>query len=195
METTIQIQLSETLLFELESAGVKFAHWKSNIRLPESLEGKTDLDLLVHPDDRFKFERVLLDLSCKKLISQPWGRYPEVDDWLGMDTGTGSFLHIHAHYRIVTGIKHVKHLVLPWIEIFFRHIQKDPLTGWPIPVPEMETLVLLVRIWAKMPPLERLKSKPNVPGHILDELSLLLDKIDPDYLRNIIEEAARADGT
>src|SRR5437879_13387463 len=36
-------------LFEsLGRAGVRYCHWKSNWRLPETLRGETDLDLLVH---------------------------------------------------------------------------------------------------------------------------------------------------
>src|SRR5436309_14565995 len=53
-------------LFEsLGRAGVRYCHWKSNWRLPETLRGETDLDLLVHRADTSRFLAVVGALGFK----------------------------------------------------------------------------------------------------------------------------------
>ena len=53
-------------LFEsLGRAGVRYCHWKSNWRLPETLRGETDLDLLVHRADTSRFLAVVGALRLK----------------------------------------------------------------------------------------------------------------------------------
>ena len=37
-------------IFLEETKNLNWCHWKSNIRLEQSLSGKTDLDILVHPE-------------------------------------------------------------------------------------------------------------------------------------------------
>ncbi|SIT75514.1 hypothetical protein [Pontibacter indicus] len=179
---------SERLLHELFGKQIRFAHWKSNGHLLKSLEGKTDLDLLIHPDDRPKFEVCLTGLGYKKIISQAWSSYPLVEDWLGFDEQTGNLLHIHTHYALVTGIQHVKHLYLPWLEQFFQHIVYDAATGWPIPKPALESIILFIRIWAKMPPYERIKSDPTIPYYLKDELVSLLSKTSPVEISQLCKE-------
>ncbi|MBD1397712.1 hypothetical protein H9Q13_11100 [Pontibacter sp. JH31] len=167
---------SVRLLEELKNANISFAHWKSNSHLLKSLAGKTDLDILIKPENRSRFESSMQDLGYKRLVSQPWSTYPNVDDWIGLDQETGCLLHLHTHYALVTGIQHVKHLYLPWLDIFFDHVVTDEKTGWPIPKPELEAIILFVRIWAKMPPAERIKSVPSIPPYIKEELITLLRK-------------------
>src|SRR3989475_12715934 len=53
-------------LFEcLGRAGVRYCHWKSNWRLPETLRGVTDLDLLVHRAHMSRFLSVVGALGMK----------------------------------------------------------------------------------------------------------------------------------
>lgn len=47
----------------IDSAGVAYAHWKSNEHLDASLRGETDLDLLVPPEQMPAFERVVANLA------------------------------------------------------------------------------------------------------------------------------------
>jgi thymidylate kinase len=176
------------LLAALQQKRIRFAHWKSNIRLPRSLAGKTDLDLLVYPEDRGAFDALMQELAYKKLHSQPWSTYPQVEDWIGMDEETGNWLHLHTHYALVTGIQHVKHLYLPWTREFFQHLTTDQQTGWPIPKPEMESLILLIRIWAKTPPLVRLHSRPQIPEYLQDELVGLLHQTHTDELSDLCKK-------
>ncbi|EJF10730.1 hypothetical protein [Pontibacter sp. BAB1700] len=188
MKEYVATKESEKLLQELFRNEIRFAHWKSNGHLLKSLEGKTDLDLLVYPDDRLKYEACLTQMGYKKIISQAWSSYPLVEDWLGFDEHTGNLLHLHTHYALVTGIQHVKHLYLPWLKQFFQHIVLDAATGWPIPKPGLEAIILFVRIWAKMPPAERMKSDPAIPYYLKEELVYLLSKTSPEELSQLCRE-------
>lgn len=165
---------SKVLLEALKKAGIRFAHWKGNSHLMKALEGQSDIELLIDPAHKEDFEEVMKKLSFKKATSPKWSTYPKVEDWIGFDSETGNLLHLHTHYTIVTGIKYVKHLYLPWLEEFFSQLKTDPKSGWPIPKPELEAIVLLIRIWAKMPLNKRMKKNPEVPENSVQELVQLL---------------------
>lgn len=185
---TTHIGESTRLLDTLHLHGVRFAHWKSNCRLEESITGKTDLDILVHADSKIAFTECMYMLGYKKLQSPSWSSYPRVEDWLAFDNDSGNFLHLHTHYALVTGIQHVKHLYLPWEEIFFQHIKIDQATGWPIPITELEAIILFIRLSAKMPLGERRKKLKNIPPYLKEELVNLLKKSDIDVLIELCDE-------
>jgi thymidylate kinase len=173
---------SAELLADLQQHNVWFAHWKGNTHLLASLEGKTDLEILVHPDNRLQFERILRKRLYKKLTTQPWNKVPANEDWIGFDFETGTLLHLHTHYDLATKITNSKYLHLPWLEQFFRHVKIDALTGWPIPIPEMEALVLLVRIHANL-----LHDKKGI-GKKQKELQALLSQVRVQRFLEICRE-------
>jgi thymidylate kinase len=156
----------------LQASGVFFVHWKSNNHLSEALAGQTDLDLYIRTADRRAFEDVMREMRAHKLRSQPWANYPGVEDWLVLDDSSMKFLHLHVHYQLITGLKRVKHLHLAWESALHENVRLDRGSQWPIPTAELELLMLLVRIWAKMPPWRRLLH-PKIPAHILRELDFL----------------------
>lgn len=171
------------LLADLLQANVRFAHWKGNTHLQASLSGKTDIDILVHPADRLLYEKVLINRSYKKLNTQPWNAFPALEDWLGFDYATGALLHLHTHYDLVNGITYGKYLQLPWLHQFFKHLKTDKHTGWPIPAPELETIVLLIRIQAN-----HLFKKPGIPGGKQNELRTLLSQVQTNLFHGLCRE-------
>lgn len=175
------LRASQDLREALSARNVRFAHWKSNGHLAEALAGETDLDLLVHRGDEAAFRNALQDLRALPMTSPPWARYPEIEDWLILDAAAGALLHLHVHFEMLTGLKRVKHLRLPWKVELLASVRPDPASGWPIPSAEMELLNLLVRIWAKMPLARRLL-KWKIPGHIQNELHWLQAQTDPARL-------------
>jgi Thymidylate kinase len=164
---------STELLAELQRENLRFVHWKGNAHLPESMQGKSDIEMLVHPTDRNQFENLVKRRLYKKLHAQPGHRYPGIEDWLAMDYDTGTLLHIHTHYNLVTKISDGRYLQLPWLQQFFRHLTIDETTGWPIPTREMETIVLLIRIHARM-----IFKKPEIPVLKQKELRELLSQVE-----------------
>jgi thymidylate kinase len=188
MHSSIEpLSVSHEVRSALKAGGVCAVHWKSNSHLAEALAGKTDMDLYVCPEQAQAFSRILSQLGGLKISSQPWARYPGIEDWLMFDGPSGNLLHLHVHFLLLTGLKRVKHLNLPWREAFLANLRNDPATGWPIPTAEMELLTLLVRLWAKMPPWRQLIS-PKVPGHIGTELSLLVKEAEPPKLAALAKQ-------
>jgi thymidylate kinase len=165
---SVTVHLRAALL----EASIGFALWKSNYHIGDALAGNTDLDMLVNRHDQLRFETTLYKLAAIKVLSQPWARYPNVEDWLVFDRTTGGFLHLHVHFNMLTGLKRIKHLQLPWANTVLANLRIDERSGWPTPTAEMELLILLIRIWAKMPPWRRLFA-PKIPPHVKEEMRWL----------------------
>ncbi|WP_266205208.1 nucleoside/nucleotide kinase family protein [Pontibacter kalidii] len=171
------LQLCTDLLEELQLKKIKFAHWKGNMHLLDSLKGETDIELLLKPGDRAAFEEIMENLDFKQAVSPPWSVYPYVEDWIGFDEETGSLLHLHTHYALVISTSYGGYALLPWLEQFFNHLTTDEVTGWPIPEPEMELLILLVRLQVKGNSPEYQISEVHAEKKA--ELLALLKKADP----------------
>lgn len=167
--------------------GLRFVHWKSNGHLAEALSGQTDLDVYADPLQRPEIRECLRGQGWLEVISQPWGRYPDVDDWLGVDVETGRFLHLHLHFALVTGLRRIKHLKLPWGFALLANTDHalDPV--WPTPTAEMELMILIVRMWAKMPPAKR-KGTLRLPPHVRAEFDWLMSRADPEKLAELAGE-------
>ena len=94
---------------------------------------------------------------------------------------------MHVHYALLTGLKRVKHLRLPWEEVLLANLRHDAASGWPIPAAELELIVLLVRIWAKMSPQYRLAGV-RIPRTVLAELDWLRADADEQETTRIMGE-------
>lgn len=171
----------------LSANGLRFVHWKSNGHLAEALAGLTDLDIFADPLQRDAVADCLKEQGCVRVLSQPWASYPDVEDWLAVDPETGRFLHLHLHFALVTGLRRVKHLRIPWGEALLINADHALDAAWPTPTAEMELMILLVRMWAKMPPRRRLHG-PRLPPHVRRELDWLLSRADPAILRRLSGE-------
>ena len=171
----------------LAANGIRFVHWKSNGHLAEALSGRTDIDVFADPARREDVRDILRQQNCLEVVSQPWGRYPDVEDWLTVDDETGRFLHIHLHFALVTGLRRIKHLRLPWEEALLSHSDHalDPV--WPTPTAEMELMILVVRMWAKMPPAKR-KARLKLPPHVRAEFDWLRSRADRAKLDRLAGE-------
>ncbi|OKL39559.1 nucleoside/nucleotide kinase family protein [Pontibacter flavimaris] len=179
------LKLCTDLLEALRLGKINFAHWKGNMHLLDSLTGKTDVELLIKPEDRAAFEEVMEALHFKQAESPSWSRYPHVEDWLGFDEETGSLLHLHTHYSLVISTAYGRYAHLPWLEQFFNHLTIDEVTGWPIPEPEMELLILLIRLQVKGNSTEYQLSQ--VHEEKMSELLALLKRTDAGRLADCCE--------
>ena len=177
-------------LFSSWNANVNYCHWKSNEHLEEGLNGITDLDILVSINDKSKAELVLLShdfLFCK---SQFGSRYPNVDDWIGFDSDTGTLVHLHLHFNIVTGHRGLKEYNLPWTEDTLKDRVIDRATGVFIMDPSLELMTLYTRIGLKASPRKVFFARLN--KYILDkdyhvEILYLKKMYNPDSLRSYLD--------
>lgn len=110
------LQLSIRLFRLFNENNIVYCHWKSNEHLYEGLIGETDLDVLILYEMKDAAEKCLNSLGYSKFVSQFGARYNYVDDWIGCDEETGKLIHIHLHYKMITGHKGMKEFDLPWTE-------------------------------------------------------------------------------
>ncbi len=164
--------------------GLRAVLWKSNGHLAQALAARTDLDIFADPQEREALQSCFREVGCIHVWSQLWASYPDVEDWLAVDPGTGRILHLHVHFALVTGLRRVKHLRLPWSEALLANSDHALTDAWLTPTAEMELMILLVRMWAKMPPKRRLLG-PRLPSDVREEFDWLRARCDAEELRRL----------
>lgn len=161
------------LIEDLERSGVAWCSWKSNAHLDAALAGETDVDLLVARADASLFREVLARNDVKPLRHPPGGAHPGMEHYLGFDARTGRLFHLHAHYELVLGQKHVKNYRVPIEHALLG--SRESSDGVPVPAPEMELAVLATRILLKY----------RVRDLVKDVLRIRTPGIGPDFRREI----------
>ncbi len=140
----------EKVIKSLEERGIIYCHWKSNEHLAEALTGETDLDVLFDPAQRVQLEMVLDECGLKRFRSTPLMQYNAIEDFIGFDKETARIWHLHTHYRMTLGEKHLKgYTVTPWGELILGNRRKDDL-GIYCSAEEDELIMLLVRMAMKL---------------------------------------------
>ena len=128
-------------LFEsLGRAGVRYCHWKSNWRLPETLRGETDLDLLVHRADTSRFLSLVGALRLKPGSGED---HPSVCHCYGCDDESGRLFDLHVYYRLITGGT-IKGYHLPLEEMLLRGARPTE-AGVYVPEPAAELVLFVIR--------------------------------------------------
>jgi len=181
------LEISKLFFHYLNSQNIRYCHWKSNFRLDKALEGETDLDLLVHDDDKAKFHIILKKFNIIKILSPPAKCFPAMEDYLGFDEKTGKFIHLHIHYKLILGQRYVKNHHVPIEDLILNNLTTKH--GVYIPIPEIELILLAIRANMKISTIPIIKhatkdlfySKSGYtafPGDIEKELMLLIDSTD-----------------
>lgn len=140
----------ERVINTLEEKRITYCHWKSNEHLAEALDGDTDLDVLFDPSQRVQLEMVLDACGMKRFRSTPLMQYNAIEDFIGFDKETAKIWHLHTHYRMTLGEKHLKgYTVNPWGKLILDNRRKDEL-GIYCSAEEDELIMLLVRMAMKI---------------------------------------------
>lgn len=133
-----------------EKRGIIYCHWKSNEHLQTALDGETDLDILFLPDQRVLLEIVLDQCGLKRFRSTPLMQYNAIEDFIGFDKETAKIWHLHTHYRMTLGEKHLKgYTVNPWGKLILDNRRMDD-HGIYCSSCEDEIILLLIRIALKL---------------------------------------------
>ncbi|MFX0137157.1 MAG: hypothetical protein ACFFDN_26190 [Candidatus Hodarchaeota archaeon] len=179
----------------LNSCDIRYCHWKSNTHLDKALSGKTDLDILIHADDREQFEQVCEKFNIKHILSPPEKQFPGIEDYLGFDYKTGRLIHLHIHYSLILGQKYIKNHHLPIEDIIFQNLTFK--NGVAIPCPELELMLLIIRAHMKIDSISLLKHAIRdlqgrfyspFPGAIEKEMSELIGNCDMEKFKGILSE-------
>jgi thymidylate kinase len=131
------------LFSALERKGVRYCHWKSNVRLEESLAAAEDIDLLVDKRDAGLFHAALLENDFRLTQSRSGIGHPGVFHALGLDQASAELVHVHAYFQIVSGDSLVKSYRLPVERSLLE--QTRYLHGVRVPAPEAELVLFALR--------------------------------------------------
>jgi hypothetical protein len=191
--TNAPLEALTELFLSLERQGIRYCHWKSNLRLDKSLRGETDLDLLVHKDDRDIFIRTLDEHGIKLLNPAAGKDYPGVVNYLGFDPQSAKLFHLHVHYQLVLGEQFVKNTVLPFETLFIENTRMKQ--GIKVPFPELEIIILSIRALLKYRDRDVIKDilsirSSGIPKHILEEIEWLLRQISKPHMAYYLDKVA-----
>lgn len=176
------------LFSEMDRAGIRYAHWKSNEHLLEALSGKTDLDLLVDPLDRELFEAVVASFGFVRM-KLPRARYfPGRRGFLGFDRETGRLIQLDVHHALILGEQLVKNHRLPIEDSLLANTIK--LCEVRVPISALETVVFYIRVCLKTTLRQCLtsaiKGSSAVPRNIEREASWLANRVTAEQLADAL---------
>lgn len=108
-----ELKIVRSLLNEMNKR-IKYCHWKSNQHFRDALIGVDDLDILIDRSQSKELMKILADLKFKHFYTPSSRTYVGIEDYLGFDEETGMIIHLHLHYNLVVGEKHLKGFHLPF---------------------------------------------------------------------------------
>lgn len=169
------------LILALDAASVRYCHWKSNIRLQESLAGGEDLDLLVHRADAGALFSALSQTGFKLCRSTGGIDHPGIIHALALDDSGQKLLHVHAYFQILTGDSLVKSYHIPIEEALLSEPMR--LHGIPVPDPAVELAVFVLRVLLKHGALSEVVLVNRDYGASAQELAWLSARADWEHAR------------
>lgn len=183
-----KLAILNDLIARLDDADVRFVHWKSNEHLAASLEGNTDLDLLVEAGARERFVMVVSGLGFLPMQAPPERTIAGLESFLGMDQATGKLVHLDVHYRLVLGEQLLKNHHLPVEEWLLT--KPAELEGVAVPQAEQELLLLYVRCVLKTRSRQIaraiVKGDSPLPARIRKEATWLAERVDDSRLADAV---------
>ena len=131
----------------LEARGVRYCHWKSNIRLADALSGVDDVDLLVDREHAATFQNAILEAGFKFAVSRSSKGHPGVFHAFALDEESLELIHLHAYFQVVSGDSLVKSYRF---NVEHRLLDRTRfLQGVRTPTPEAELVLLTLRLALK----------------------------------------------
>lgn len=182
-----------SLFQDLHTNEIRYCHWKSNIRLEQSVFGKTDLDLLVERSQSKAFKQILLAHDIKPIAPPPGQQYPGMEHYLGFDPSSGKLFHLHIHYQLVLGEAYIKNFRLPLERVFLNQTRK--LDEIYTPIPELEIGILCIRVLLKYRSRDAIKDifsirSPGIKQAFRDELAWLLQQTSLPQIDDTLQRFA-----
>jgi hypothetical protein len=133
------------VLNDLHRQGIAYCYWKSSRRVHLVLAGEGDLDLLVARQDQHRVEALLLQRGLKLFPSVGGRDHPALVSFLGFDEPSGKLVHVHLHFRLVTGERLLKNYRIPWEDQLLACATRHPRLPILILDPASEALLSVVR--------------------------------------------------
>jgi thymidylate kinase len=128
----------------LHVAGVPYVQWKGQAKQTRWMSGEGDIDLLVDRSGEARFRQVLSDLGFRRADPPRAFQLAGIESYYGLDPATGRLIHVHAHYRLITGSLERTVYRLP-----IEHAALNsaiPAGVFRVPAPEFELIAFAVRM-------------------------------------------------
>jgi thymidylate kinase len=170
------LDLISRLAANFQAKGLSYCHWKSNINLQKSLEGKTDLDFLVSGESIIQLMHGLTQLGFKAAKIRYGRETPGVTHHYGLDIPTGNLVHVHLFTRLITGESFVKSHSLPFEEMLLRECGQT--SGLQVVSKEAELVLFVLRLFVKYGSFLDIIRLYRESGDVRKELIWLLDGVD-----------------
>jgi thymidylate kinase len=135
-----------TLFERLRGEGIRYCHWKSNWALEETLEGRTDLDLLVQRQQAPSFRKILQELAFRPAVEHGSPPFPSVEHYHALDEA-GELVHVHAYYRVISGDSLVKNYHFPLEAMLLENTRRIGVVD--VPSKGAELIVFVLRMSLK----------------------------------------------
>ena len=185
----VALALVVRLCDALAAEGIAYCHWKSNDVLERAVAGDSDLDLLVRGQDAQRFIVAIRRLGFKDARSPSMKRVPGVFHSYGLDGASGRLVHIHAHYQLVLGDDTTKNYRLPIEDAYLASVDRNGVLPLPIPAPEFELAVFVVRMVLKHSTWDAIAShKGRLAASEVRELDFLTQRADLEQVRAVVRE-------
>ena len=132
---------------ELNTNGVRYCHWKSNLSLSKSLSGQSDVDLLIHREDAGLFRTILSQLGFQPAANKDGESFPSIEHHFALDEESGVLVHVHAYFRVITGDSLSKNYRFPIEEMLLQNTRMED--SIPLLAKSAELIVFTLRIMLK----------------------------------------------
>lgn len=190
IEVSGKLALIKNLLDTLHVAGINYCHWKSSEHLDASMTADTDLDILFDHKQKGKLLELLQELGFKKFDSIKQKQYKDIEDFIGLDFGSGKIVHLHAHFRLTMGEAFLKGYQLDLEDKILDSRIYDETFGIYRITPPFELILLYFREALKIRNRDiakmYLKNKVHYYGNILSEYKWLRQRVTDKELETIL---------
>ena len=137
----------KALVEELNDQGIRYCHWKSNWALAETMRGKTDIDLLVHRQDVRRFREILKQRGFLPSVMTGVPPFPSIEHYHAFDRVSGTIVHVHAYYQVITGESLVKNYQLPVRDMLLGKTRREGIVK--VPLMGAELIIFVLRVLLK----------------------------------------------
>jgi len=127
---------------------ISYCHWKSSNHLDETMNGITDIDILVDSDMAEDAEILMRQAGFERFHTVPLRSYPGIHDFICLDE-SGTWVHLHLHYKLILGDRWAKAYHLPFEKEILSRVQYSEKYQSYVIDPLDEMMLLIIRMSLK----------------------------------------------
>ena len=144
------LNITKDLFKAFNTNQVLYCIWKGTSKIDEGLEGLSDVDLLLSAQSSDLARYLMRGLGFLQAKTQWQFRFKGIEDWLGFDSTSGRMVHIHLHYKMISGHPYTMEYSFPWSERVLNDRVLQSNNVYTIS-PYWEMIVFLARLGLEYP--------------------------------------------